>query len=158
MIKAMKRPIYFLAFLLGVFCLTGFTYPDPETEVRAEVEQYYKDFSDRDWEAFADHFWEGATMATIWPAPGTTTPTVWISSVPEFVAQAPEGPGSKPIFEEKMTSAKILVEGNLAQVWATYDAKFGEEGNIMEWSGIDAFTLLKFEGRWRIVSLSYVST
>lgn len=128
-----------------------------EAEVLKEIEQYYLDFSDRDWEAFSDHFWGGATLATIWPAAGETAPSVWVSSIPEFVEQAPSGPGSKPIFSERMTASAVKVEGKLAQVWAHYDAEFGEEGKLMKWSGIDAFTLLKFEGRWKIVSLSYVS-
>ncbi len=146
---------------MGIVLLSGFVYNqpvDPEAEVLAEIEQYYSDFSDRDWEAFADHFWEGATLTTIWPPPGQTSPEVWVSTVPDFVAQAPSGPGSKPIFEEKMTKAEVTVQGNLAQVWAHYDARFGDEDNLMEWSGIDAFTLMKFDGRWRIVSLAYVST
>lgn len=121
------------------------------------VEQYYVDFSARDWEAFADHFHEGAVLSTIWPAPGETGPSVMMSTIPDFVAQAPQGPGSQPIFEERMTSAEVRVKGDLAQVWATYDAKFGTEDNLMEWSGIDAFTLLQFDGRWRIVSIAYVS-
>lgn len=128
-----------------------------EAEVLLEIEKYYQDFSARDWEAFAEHFWEDATLATIWPAPGENKPRVWVSTIPEFVAEAPNGPGSKPIFSERMTASEIKVKGRLAQVWAHYDAEFGDEGNVMKWSGIDAFTLLKFDGRWKIVSLSYVS-
>ena len=129
--------------------------PPMEDEVRAELLSYYADFSARDWEKFAGHFWPGATLTTVWQPPGEPAPRVVVTSIPEFIAKAPEGPGSKPIFEEKMTSAEMRIHGNLAQVWARYEAKFGEPGQVMEWSGIDAFTLMKHGGRWRIVSLAY---
>jgi hypothetical protein len=124
-------------------------------EVLSEVQQYYRDFSDRDWEVFADHFWEGATITTVWQPPGEDAARVVVTSLPEFVAKAPEGPGSKSIFEETLGGAEVLVFQNLAVVWAEYAARFGEPGEIMEWSGIDAITLMKHEGRWKIVSLAF---
>ncbi|HKK92857.1 MAG TPA: nuclear transport factor 2 family protein [Longimicrobiales bacterium] len=128
-----------------------------EQVVRAALEQYYADFSARDWDAFASHFHEGATMSTVWmPAP-EATPALQISTIPEFVEQAPDGPGSQPIFEERMTDVDIRVSGDLATAWSRYDARFGSPDELMEWSGIDAFTLIRHAGRWRIVSLAYVS-
>ncbi len=131
---------------------------DSETaraEVLAELRQYYADFSARDWEAFASHFWKGASITTVWQLPGEPAERVVVTSIPDFVAQAPAGPGSKPIFEEKMTGAEVRVFQNLAHVWARYDARFGDQGSVMEWSGIDAFTLMKHEGRWKIVALVF---
>ncbi len=125
------------------------------TEVLAELRQYYADFSARDWEVFASHFWKGATITTVWQPAGEPAERVVVTSVPDFVAQAPAGPGSKPIFEEKMTGADVRVFQNLAQVWARYDARFGDPESVMEWSGIDAFTLMKHEGRWKIVALVF---
>lgn len=133
--------------------------PAPEAAVRAEVlaelQQYYADLSARDWEAFASHFWPGATITTVWQPPGESQPRVLVTSIPDFVAQAPQGPGSKPIFEEKMTSAEVHLHRNLSQVWARYQARFGDPGQVREWAGIDAFTLMKHDGRWRIVSLAF---
>lgn len=124
-------------------------------QVLAFVEQYYADFSARDWERYAGYFWPGATLTTVWQPPGEPAPRVVTTSIEEFVAQAPEGPGSRQIFEERMTEAHVRAEGNLAQVWASYDARFGDPGDIQEWSGVDAFTLMRFDGRWRIVALAY---
>jgi len=133
--------------------------PALEQGVLDELQAYYDDFSERDWEAYPTHFWPGATLVTIWQAEGEPEPRVFASSVPEFVAKAPEGPGSAPIFAEWMTAAELRVdEHGLAQAWVDYDAHFGEEGALFEWSGVDAFTLLRHDGRWRIVSLAYVST
>ena len=126
-------------------------------EVRAELERYYADFSARDWEAFAGHFWPGATITTCWQPPGEGSPRVVVTSVPEFVAQAPAGPGSKAIFEERLTGAETRLEGGLAQVWARYEARFGDPGELREWSGVDAFTLVKHEGRWKIVALAFAA-
>lgn len=128
---------------------------DSSREVREELERYYEDFSARRWEAFADHFWPRATLTTVWQPPGEAGPRVVATAVPEFVEAAPQGPGSKPIFEERMTEAEVRVTGNLAQAWARYTARFGDEGSVQTWKGIDAFTLMRHEGRWRIVSLAY---
>lgn len=127
-------------------------------EVMAEVEDYDSDFSARDWPAFATHFWPGATLTTVWQPPGEPAPRVMAVTVPEFVAKAPEGPGSRPIFEERMTGADVRLSGNLAQVWASYVARFGDTGAVQTWRGIDAFTLMKHDGRWRIASLAYTGT
>jgi hypothetical protein len=135
--------------------LSGSVPDSVENEILEELEDYYGDLSARDWEAFASHFWPGATIATIWAPPGEAGPRVVSQTVPEFVAKAPEGPGSKPIFEERMDAARVRARGNLAQVWASYTARFGEPGNVAVWTGIDAFALLKHEGRWRITSLTF---
>jgi hypothetical protein len=34
-------------------------------------------------------------------------------------------------------------------------ARFGDSTDVATWRGIDAFTLMKHDGRWRIVSLAY---
>jgi len=126
-------------------------------EVHVQLERYYADFSARDWAAFAGHFWPGATITTTWQPQGEDLPRVVVTGVPDFVAQAPEGPGSKAIFEERMTGAETRIEGGLAQVWARYEAKFGDPGAVQEWSGIDAFTLMKHDGQWKIVALAFTS-
>jgi hypothetical protein len=126
-----------------------------EGAVRAELEGYYADFSARDWVRFADHFWPGATITTVWQPPGEPAARVAVQTVPDFVAKAPEGPGSRPIFEERMTGLELRVHGNLAQAWARYQARFGDAANVMEWRGVDAITLFSHQGRWRIVSLAF---
>jgi len=126
-------------------------------DVQAELSRYYTDLSARKWNAFSTHFWPGATITTIWQPPGEPAERVATVTVPEFIANAPAGPDSKPIFEERMKSCDIRVSGELAQAWARYDARFGEPGKVSEWSGTDAFTLMKHDGAWRIVSLVFAS-
>lgn len=126
-----------------------------EKAVREELERYYADLSARDWDKFASHFWDGAMITTVWQPPGADAPAVHAQTVPEFVAAAPEGPGSKPIFEEIMNDVRIQVAGGLAQAWAHYSARFGDSDKVMEWTGIDAITLIKHDDRWKITSIAF---
>jgi hypothetical protein len=93
----------------------------------------------------------------VWQPPGEAAPRVVATTVPEFVAQAPQGPGSQPIFEERMGRADVRAHRSLAQAWAEYHARFGRPDSVATWSGIDAFTLMRHEGRWKIVSLAFAS-
>lgn len=127
---------------------------DREAVLR-EVRSYYRDFSARDWSAYAAHFWPGATMSTVWTPPGEAQPRVMVMSVPEFVRQAPLGPGSKPVFRERMLGAEVRLGRNLAHVWAHYEVQFGTPDSLAVWRGIDAFTLMAHGGRWRIAALAY---
>ncbi len=119
---------------------------------------YYQAFSDRDWDRFAGHFWPGATLTTVWQPPGAPGEMVVITSLADFVAKAPEGPGSREIFEERMSAAAVLLAApDLATVFARYYARFGDPGAVHRWEGTDVFTLMRFNGEWRIVALAYAS-
>ncbi len=126
-------------------------------ELVAFLGSYYDAFSDRDWERFQDHFWTNATLTTVWPPTEGAPEQVLVSTITEFVRQAPLGPGSREIFEERMVALDISVRGDLATAYARYRARFGDPGEIIEWEGIDSFQLMRHEGRWRIVSLAFLS-
>lgn len=130
--------------------------PAGEEDVRSFLEAYYTALSDRDWRRFEEHFWPGAMMATVWQPPGEPVERVVATSIPDFVAMAPQGPGSREIFEERLVTADLTISGDLAQAWVRYAARFGDPGDIAEWEGTDAFTLLRHDGQWRITSLAYV--
>jgi hypothetical protein len=55
-------------------------------------------------------------------------------------------------FTERGFEATARVQNRVAQVWVPYDLYIGKS-----WShcGVDAFTLLKSDGRWRVASLIY---
>jgi hypothetical protein len=126
-------------------------------EVLEFVTSYYETLSDRDWGRFADHFWPGATITTVWQPQGESTARVVVQTVPEFVEQAPLGPGSREIFEERMLAAEVRMTGDMAAVFARYAARFGDPGDVVDWEGIDFFSLLRHESEWRIVALSFVA-
>ena len=131
--------------------------PEEHVGVRLALEAYYDAFSDRDWPRFRESFWSGATLTTVWQPPGEDAPRVEAVTVPEFVARAPEGPGSREIFEERMLSADVRTRGDLATAWVRYRARFGDPGEVAEWEGTDVVTLLRHDGAWRIVSLAYAA-
>jgi len=126
-----------------------------EQRVRDEVARYYQDMSARDWRAYESHFWPGATLTTVWQPPAERAPRVAIMTIADFLASTGAGPDSKPIFEERLLAQEVRLMGNLAQVWARYEARFGDSTSVATWRGIDAFTWMKHEGRWRIVALAY---
>jgi hypothetical protein len=128
-----------------------------EQAVRAALERYYGAFSRLDSAAFLAHFWPGADVTTAWRAPGADSVAVTIMPVEEFMRQWAAGPGSRPIFEERMVQASIRLRGDLAQAWVRYTARFGDSTHVDEWSGIDAFTLMRVGTEWRIVELAFAA-
>ncbi len=120
--------------------------------ILAEITSYYRDLSARDWDAFASHFWRGAKVVTIWE-PDDEGRRVVFSSVPEFIAEVDPGPDI--VFDETLTNAQVHVSGNVAVVWAEYRVRFGNADDMREWSGTDAFTLIRHLGIWKITALAF---
>ena len=125
--------------------------------IDAMIYSYYNTMSDRNWEAYREFFWDDATLTTIWQKPGETEPSVHVSTIGEFISGTAEGPDSQPVFEEKPVGINIQIRGDLAVAWVSYEAMFGTEDNLMEWSGTDIFTLIRHKGEWKISSLAYAS-
>lgn len=121
------------------------------------LEEYYHYFSERDWDKYESYFWSEATLTTVWQDDGMDAPGVVITSIEEFLGKTHLGPDSQPIFEEKMNDAFVAVRGDLAQAWVKYEAKFGNDNELMQWEGIDLFSFMKHNGEWRIVSIVYSS-
>ena len=118
------------------------------------LERYYSDFSARNWTRFATHFWPDATIDAVRLPDGEEAARPVSMTVPEFVALVQDPLAREPIFEVRMGTAQVLVRGNLAQVWTHYRVRFGDL-NVSQWGGVNAFTLIRFRGRWRVVSLAY---
>jgi hypothetical protein len=129
---------------------------EAERLLRARVAEYYADMSARDWPAYREYFWPGATLATTWHGPSVAN-DVLIMTIEQFLAQTAEGPDSKPVFEERLLGQEVRLSGNLAQVWARYEARFGDSTAVGTWRGTDAFTWLKQGEEWRITSLTFAS-
>jgi hypothetical protein len=126
--------------------------------IEEKLRNYYEDMSARDWKKYRSHFWDQATIATAWQTPGDSLARVDVTTIDDFIEEAPAGPGSQPVFEEYMTQSKIEVRGTLAVAWANYEAKFGKPDSLMQWKGIDVFTFLFHENEWKIVSLTFESS
>ena len=114
------------------------------TEVIAAVELMYDDLSSRRWDALQGNFLPDASLVFAMPAgPKRMMPPAFI----EMVKKAVEG---KDVFEERMTHAWGRTYGTLAVVWSTFAGREGNGEDIRMWTGVDAFTLVKIEGRWKI--------
>ena len=96
-------------------------------------------------------------VSTVWVPQDGSERRVDFISVPEFIAQMDLGPDSTLIFEQKMGTAEVQFDGNVAQVWAEHRVRFGEPGSVREWTDIDAFTLMKHVDMWKISSLALSS-
>ena len=135
--------------------------PGPETnsgeiqEIRDMLTRYYADMSRRDWTKYKSYFWDSATITTVWQKPGDSSEKVNIITINEFIRQTPNGPDSKPVFEETMTGVEITVKKDLAIAWADYHAKFGTKDSLAVWTGKDLFSIMRHRGEWKIVSLSF---
>lgn len=128
-----------------------------EEAVRRTLRSYYDALSTLDSARFVAHFWPGADVTTAWQAPGADSVAVQVLPVLDFVRQWPQGPGSQPIFEERMEEAEVLLRGNLAVAWVRYSARFGDSTNVRTWRGIDAITLMRAGDSWRIVELAFAT-
>lgn len=137
--------------------VSAVTEPGPEdSAIVAALDQYYDRFSRRAWRAFRSSFWPGGVIATRWHPPGRSAPQVDVQTLETFLRRTREGPDRLAVFAERMVHHEITQYGELAIVWATFEATFGRAGAAPETHyGVDAFQLLKHQGEWRIVSLAF---
>jgi hypothetical protein len=144
-----------LILILLSSCTFTLSNESEDDSIKVFLETYYSEMSKRDWKKYENFFWDDATITTIWQKPGDSVSRVHVITIKEFIAEAPNGPDSKPIFSEEMTGVEIEVRGNIGVARANYKARFGDVNAVMEWNGRDVFTLLKFDGAWKIVSLVF---
>jgi len=138
---------------------TDATVDDPQQEaaVRELIDRYYLDFNNRDWEAVADHFWRDAEITTVWREPGENSDRVVHTDIGEFFATAPRENPFGETFQTWTTRANVSVYQDLAQAWVWYGASLDNAGNVLEWEGVDAFTLLRQKNVWKIAALMFTS-
>ncbi|WP_298903420.1 nuclear transport factor 2 family protein [uncultured Psychroserpens sp.] len=156
----MKIHLYILILGLVIFgCNTPQTKTSNEDTAKLEsfITQYYSVMSERDWNTYRQFFADKAILTTIWHGPNDPKPTLFSNSITEFLAQTKNGPDNQPIFEEKPLTITTDIKNDLASVWVKYTAKFGTESNLMQWQGYDVFSLIKFENKWHITSITYLS-
>ena len=131
---------------------------DSETkEVENFIVRYYEVMSSRNWSAYQEFFSEQAVLTTIWQDSTNTGLQIFTSSISDFITQTDYGPDSQPIFEENPINIDVEIKNGLASVWVKYEAKFGSENELIEWKGYDLFSLLKFNSKWHITSITYLS-
>ena len=122
--------------------------PNPGPEIITAMEEMYDDLSSRKWDALEAHFLPEASLvfATL-SGPKRMTPAKFV----EMVRKNVEG---KEIFEERMTAGAVRAHENLATVWSSFEGREGNGADVRTWSGVDAFTLVKVDGRWMIAHIA----
>ncbi|MCB0665193.1 MAG: nuclear transport factor 2 family protein [Saprospiraceae bacterium] len=155
----------FFGFIVAlIYCPLSFaqsgephTLSSSEQTVYLFLQDYYGTMSDRNWNLYRDFFVEKGTLTTVWKSGSDQKPEIHGYTIDEFLAQTKDGPDSQPIFEERMIDADISIQGNLASVYTKYKAKFGTSDKLIEWEGFDLFSLIRYAGEWKIVSITYES-
>ncbi len=72
------------------------------------------------------------------------------NEVDDFVAIITKKPKDQPKWIEKLYNTEIKIDGNIAQVWTEYSFYIGNNFNHC---GVDAFSLIKTNGKWKILQI-----
>ncbi|WP_308517502.1 nuclear transport factor 2 family protein [Sphingomonas flavescens] len=75
---------------------------------------------------------------------------VRLQSFTEFAARLKPGEG----FKERITDPAIEIDGNIAMVWAPFTV---EVGGKLETCGTDHFDLIRQNGEWKIMNVTFSS-
>lgn len=118
---------------------------DPSVE--SEIRQMYADLSARKWKEFEDHFAPGAVVIL----GGRPIP------VAEFNAKNRKALENATDFAETCEALEVRVHKDTAQAWSRFRGTVTRNGETRTWSGVDAYTLVRVDGRWKIAAIA-VST
>jgi len=122
------------------------SYPgsDLDREVAAAVDVIYEDLSERRWDALEAHFLPEASLVFSTPKGPTRM------SPPKFIEMMQKNLEGKTVFGERMAHAWVRTHGAMAMVWSTFEGRLGTETEVKTWAGVDCWTLVNVQGRWKI--------
>jgi hypothetical protein len=122
--------------------------PDPEREaILAPVRRLFDAMRKGDSAAVRAAFHPRAFLATALVRQGV--PTLEVDSLDAFVRAV--GTPHDEVWDERVISEKIEVDGPLASVWVEYAFYAGD---TFSHCGIDAFQVARAPGGWRIIALT----
>jgi hypothetical protein len=136
--------------LLIAACLTAASADTPrpdQQQVLEVVQKFFDTLKTKDVEAMKALVLPGTPITTLRPTP--EGPAVRRRVVED---DAKSLPTTSEKWLERMWNPTVLIQGRIATVWTPYD--FHRNGTFSH-SGIDVFTLVFTEGRWRIASMAY---
>ncbi len=117
------------------------------TEVQKTIETFFEGFHARDTAKVHSVCADKIMLQSI--AEGTKGTRLTKESVKEFYISIATMPKDM-IFQEKILSYTIQVDGAMAQAWTPYE--FYLDGKLSH-KGVNAFTLFKENGKWKIIYL-----
>lgn len=115
-----------------------------ERQVVEAVQRVFDAMAAKDAAALDGAFLPGAVLVSVRDdgRAATTPASGWQASI----VKAPDA------LLERMWSPQVLIDGNLATLWAPYDF---HRGGKFSHCGTDQVTLVRQEGQWKIASLAY---
>lgn len=106
----------------------------------------------RDWESFRNFFAPNAQIAFYSHRPEATESVPTWMSLEEFVRQI--GPRYRDMtFAEETVNIRTLQYNGIAVIWQQYECSAAGR----TWQGVNAYTLMQFDGTWRITHLSWAN-
>ncbi len=143
----MHRSLLVVACLAGAPALQAGTPAQDRQEVLQVVQRFFDALATKDAEALKALVLPGTPITVLRPTP--EGPALRRRVVEDDLKTLPATPER---LLERMWNPTVLVQGRIATVWTPYD--FHRDGKFSH-SGIDVFTLLFTEGRWRIATMAY---
>ena len=162
-VRRSRRSVVLVVALAGAACAapdTPSAAPETEAEVEVEVAQVERDavlaalqavfdaLERADAELLREVLDPDIRMVFVETGADGTVRT-GTSTLEELVARIE---GAEAPLIERMWSPVVQVKGRIANVWAPYDFYVGQR---FSHCGIDVATLMKVDGAWRIVALSW---
>jgi hypothetical protein len=120
---------------------------EDRTEVLATVRALFQALGDRDVVRLEAHFLPQALTTAIRSGAGAEFPR--IQTLPEVLESI--AAVTVPM-TERIWDPEVRVDGDVASLWAPYD--FYVDGSFSH-CGHDAVHLVRVDGRWRVLSLTY---
>ena len=118
-----------------------------EREVLGVVRQLFDGMRARDTAKMRAQLHPDARMAS--PSTKSGTVSVTVESPDAWLAGV--GRATGPVFDERITSVVVKVDGALASVWANYTFYLGDR---LSHCGVDAFHLVRLPSGWKIIDLA----
>ncbi|MCA0395829.1 MAG: nuclear transport factor 2 family protein [Bacteroidetes bacterium] len=134
-------------FCLAILLLLAhqlFAQSKEEASVKACIDQLFTAMRTGDSSLLAECFSPTALLQTIVSHQDGST-EVKTEPVQLFVSSV--GKPHKEVYDERISYGSILVDDNLASVWTPYQFYLGEK---FSHCGVNAFQLVKLNGRWKI--------
>lgn len=130
--------------VLGPFPLRA---QDDQAQVLSTVTNFMTGLRTRDTVLIAAQVDSLTRFTLIRPGPAGSRIVVLKGSDFLKVATRPD----QPPLDEPVRNAKVMIDGDLATVWAEYQVR--REGKVTH-CGYDAFQLARLAGKWKIINVS----
>ena len=133
--------------ILLLLVFTGFSVNAQNQEIQKTIETFFEGFHARDTAKLHSVCADKIILQSI--AEGNKGARLTNESTKEFYLSIATIP-KQAIFQEKILSYNIQVDGTMAHAWTPYE--FYMDGKLSH-RGVNAFTLFKENGAWKVIYL-----